>query len=456
MNGNHDKQHTNLAARRLQNIHAVLAEVTSSPWSHDALELVLATAITPGLAELDESPQVWLLLVAPPSSDKTVVVQHLKNVPFVLYVDSLTENALASGYRERDPLNRADCGKATPDLLKLIESKGIRCVLIKDLTTLFSLKDDKVKKILGELQSIFDGEFVKATGTVGLLRYQTRFALMACLTPHALERHHRYMAQIGSRFLTYRMRVLTEREKRHGFDMVWDSKERKARLEQLAQLIEGYLAATASIPVSLSDESPEQRAIIEQLATFMARGRGAILYRKTDWRDREIESVQVEGEFRALQQLRTLARALARIHGRRSPNDHDIELLRRVALGSLPTDRAEVLDAFRNHPEGMTATICSDEIKKSVDRSRELLEELVRLNLLSSTPSDTTNKGRPPEIFFPVEPFADLITKPIAALDHMLDLEPEINRANSSQDREGETDLADPGKRSGRNLGREL
>ena len=52
---------------------------------------------------------------------------------------------------------------ASKDLLPQLDGK---CLIIKDLTTFFPMRDDKVTKILGDLQSIYDGEY-KATGTLG-------------------------------------------------------------------------------------------------------------------------------------------------------------------------------------------------------------------------------------------------------------------------------------------------
>jgi hypothetical protein len=56
-------------------------------------------------------------------------------------LDSLTVNSFASGFVDARP----GAGKQ-PDLLPLLNGK---CLVLKDLTTLFSLRDDAVKKVLG-------------------------------------------------------------------------------------------------------------------------------------------------------------------------------------------------------------------------------------------------------------------------------------------------------------------
>jgi hypothetical protein len=38
------------------------------------------------------------------------------------------------------------------------------CLILKELTTLFSLREERIRKLLGELQGVFDGELVKESG----------------------------------------------------------------------------------------------------------------------------------------------------------------------------------------------------------------------------------------------------------------------------------------------------
>src|SRR2546426_578131 len=66
------------ATDRLLRIHALLDEVTSSPWSHDVLELALGTALSLRISEGDETALVWLMIVGPPSDGKTFIVLLIK------------------------------------------------------------------------------------------------------------------------------------------------------------------------------------------------------------------------------------------------------------------------------------------------------------------------------------------------------------------------------------------
>lgn len=216
----HELKYSEPAANRLISIHEALGKMTSSPHAHDLIELVLATATSLPLCQVDHAAPIWLMVEGNPSSGKTEAVFTLKGVNSVFALDTLTENSFLSGYVEDKVPGQKSKGKKKPQLLDQLDGKT---VVIKDLTTLLSGRDDKVKKVLGELQSIYDGEFSKATGTVGVLRSKSVFALIACVTPAAIRRHRQYMSMIGGRFLTFRLPALTNDERQKGFERSWQS-----------------------------------------------------------------------------------------------------------------------------------------------------------------------------------------------------------------------------------------
>jgi hypothetical protein len=413
---------------RLVQMHALQEELTSSPHSHDILELALAAATSPAVSSHDDTALVWLLVVGVPSSDKTNTVLLLRDSPQTFYLDTLTDSAFVSGFQDARPGK----GKA-PDLLPRLDGK---CLVVKDLTTLFSLREDKVKKILGDLQAIYDGEYAKATGTVGVIRYVSRFTLLGCVTPDALAKHHRYMSSIGSRFLYYRVPRLTAEQRAEGFEMSWEAdEERKQRLAELRRLALEHMDAVRGLPHVWTLETPEQRQVLERLAEFVAHGRATTAWQKSPWEEWEIASVQIEEPFRAWQQLRNLGRALARVHGRTALTGHELELVRRVALSSLPTDRKDVVDLFPAYPEGLTVGRCAASLGKGDTRTRSLLQELVRIGLVVEEQGESSG-GKPPTRYVLVPKFRDIVARASRPLDHMLDLSGELSSQNSPQERE--------------------
>lgn len=74
----------------LTTIHRKLTYTTSSPYSHDVIELAIATSIS---HQLIKKVLLWLLIVGPPSSDKTQTALAIKDAPQVFHLDTLTENS---------------------------------------------------------------------------------------------------------------------------------------------------------------------------------------------------------------------------------------------------------------------------------------------------------------------------------------------------------------------------
>lgn len=414
-------------AKRLSDIHATLETLTSSPYSHDVVELALATATSLPLGGSEHPSPVWLLIAGAPSSGKTEAVLLLKEAVSVMYLDAMTENSFASGYVD------TRTGLGSKDLLPELDGK---CLIIKDLTTMFSMREEKVKKILGDLQSIYDGEYAKATGTRGLISYKSSFSLIACVTPLALRKHHNFMATIGGRFLVIRLLPLSDEERQEGFDRTWDEESRKQNLPKLRQLLLEHVKSILSHPASLEIETPEQQDQLNRLALLLARGRGVILTEKVKTMDEgtgedrfyyEVAGVQIEEPYRALAQLRTLGRALARIHGRSRITDHEIELLRRVVLSSVSPVRGETMAIFKAFPLGITSQILATHLQVSETGARTYLRELVALKLVTESRDATGWTYRPiPEL-------AEFITKDVSVLHHGSDLLVETtNEQNSS------------------------
>jgi len=214
------------------------------------------------------------------------------------------------------------------------------------------------------------------------------------------------MSSIGGRFLFYRIPQLTEEERAGGFVLSWNMEDRTAKVGRIRALVREHFTDLERTPLDIGGETIEQQSIVNKLALLLVKGRAVI----------EDDEVQTEEPWRAFQQLRNLERALARVHGRPRMTGHELELLRRVALSSIPVDRAQVLALFTTHPSGLTIKRCAEGIEKGVGRANQLLQELTAIKLV------TVDKSKPEHVYRPVPDLAELITRPIESLDHVSDL----------------------------------
>lgn len=328
---------------------------------------------------LDQKDPVWLMIVGNPSSNKTTLVDLLKDVSDVYRLDSMTANPFSSGQREKDK---------PQDLLPLLNGK---CFIIKEYGTLFGRSDEMVKQLISDLVAIYDGEYSKHSPTRGTIRYETYFSHIGCVTPMSLSSRQRYMNAVGARFLFLRIPALAQSEREKNLEGIWNAGNRKSK-EEVAEVIYQfcvYLKAKVhgGTTIHFSDDAKKS---INQLALLTARARGIVITEKTSFKNDEgvtqnhyeVSDIQVEEPFRALKQLRKMAKSLAIVCSHESVGKKELEILRRITLSSMPVRRADVLRVFEKGNQ-FTAKQAADVLEKNYRTVKRNFDELVSLEVLS-------------------------------------------------------------------------
>lgn len=368
-------------------IEQIITEIQSVCTLPESLiKVVLAVCLS---VKLNLPSSLWLMVIGVPSSAKTDLVNFLRSSDLVYFVDTLTQNPFASGYVAPE-------GQKSYDMLSELNNK---CFVVKDYTTIFSLNSETVKKLLGELVSIYDGQFKKFSPTRGLKEYITNFSHIGCITPTALNRHAQYMNIIGARFLFYRMSKLNAEDRKKGFEIAWHE-DRKNSLKEIEKLVCEFLnqivsklEAEENIEIDFTDE--EIKASLEQLAIFTSKSRGIVITEEQTFKNDEDKTVtyhevvdwQVEEPWRAFQQLKGLAIALAIINQTNKISKEEISILEKIVLSSMPVQRAETLECFKNE-KVLTSKQLSLLTKKSQRTCQRLLKELQFLDIIESSDPD--------------------------------------------------------------------
>lgn len=361
---------------------AINAVETILPGKRDLVLLAIATNIS---HMVDAKTPLWLMFVGVPSSAKTEVARMLSFDPNVFFLDTLTENAFISGSKNQN-------GSEPTDLLPLLNG---RCFVIKDFTTTLSQREESVRKILGDLTSIYDDSFSKHSPARGTVRYHSFFSILGCVTPQALNRHQRYMNQIGPRFLFYRVPSSNDEEIDHGFEVLWSAKDSISKFKDAQTKVSAYSYQLSEkiAEMVVENETTEVMAYLNSLAKFIAKARGTVLTRAAEFLNTEGEKIsfyepveiQIEEPYRALLQLRVLARALASVLGKRMITLEELELVRKVALSSMPADRALLLSVIVTEDKPWSAKEIADELGISHKTALRQLDELVSLKILNKS-----------------------------------------------------------------------
>lgn len=359
---------------------ALAAIETVIPGKRDLALLAIAVNVS---HLVDSKTPLWLMFVGVPSSAKTEIARMLKFVPTAFFLDTLTENAFICGSKTRS-------GDNPTDLLPLLNGK---CFVVKDFTTTLSQKEESVRKILGDLTSIYDDSFSKHSPARGTVCYHAFFSFLGCVTPQALNKHQRYMNQIGPRFLFFRVPESNRGQIDKGFKVLWSRGEGKNQFEEVQKKVSAFCyQLIQKIPdIILEKESDEVISYLDDLAVFIAKARGMVLTRNAEFLNAEGEKVsfyepveiQIEEPYRALLQLRVLARALAVVHDRNKVTLEELRIVKLVALSSMPADRALLISVIVSQDKPWTAKEIADSLGISHKTALRQMDELVSLKILT-------------------------------------------------------------------------
>lgn len=327
---------------------------------------------------LDRNDPIWLMIVGNPSSNKTTLVDLLKNLPDVFRLDTMTSNPFSSGQRDKEN---------PKDLLPLLDGK---CFVIKEYGTLFGRSDEMVKQLISDLVAIYDGEYSKHSPTRGTVRYNSLFSHIGCVTPMSLSSRQRYMNAVGARFIFLRLPALEQAEREENLAKVWDKSPRRSK-SQITDVITQYCyQLKESVKNGLTIEFPDEvKNRINKYALLTARARGIVISERTSFQDEdgkklnhsEVTDIQVEEPFRALKQLKKFAEALAIVNGSSVVGEDELEIVRLVTLSSMPVRRAEVLRVFESDTH-FTAKQAADHLEKNYKTVKRNFDELVALKVL--------------------------------------------------------------------------
>jgi len=293
---------------------------------------------------------VWLMLVGAPSSGGSEVLgalMGLEGVHAVGMVDSPAAFLSGTSKKER-------AVDATGGLLRLVGGHG--ALVLKDFTSMLSLPDKDLKKILSVFRECYDGYWARPTGTDGgkMLEWTGKMGLFAKVTGE-IDRYHTVSASLGERWVFYRIP-----DDGNGFAKSMQALGNGARdgwRDELRDLVSGFYEGLGlrfnpekgwKPPVHTLDDASKVRLI--RMATIAARCRSSVV-RDQFTRDKDIIAPpEREVEVR-------ISVALGQfLLGMRAVGVREREcwrLVGKVALDSMPALRRAVVGAVWMAKDGI-------------------------------------------------------------------------------------------------------
>ena len=279
------------------------------------------------------SPPVWAMIVAPPGSLKTELLNPLRDAPGVHFVDKVTPNTFLSGQID-DGRRR---GLPSPSLLHRIGTSGI--IVCPDFSTVISMQRESRASVLADMRRIFDGHLKKEFGTADNPRqkeWRGRITCVVAATPD-IDRSYSVFQTLGERFVIIRWHRPGGVEAAE-LAIRQDAEELKTALRST---VHELLARSRTCLPHLAAKQIERVAALAELGV-----RGRTHLPRDGYNKQIIYNPEPEAATRLAQQLAQLARGSAYLAGREIITEQDLALVFRVALDCIPASRRTILVAL--------------------------------------------------------------------------------------------------------------
>jgi hypothetical protein len=307
----------------------------------------------------------WLFAVAPPGSGKTSIsIVGASGLPEVQVLGDLSENTFLSGFYGHQPGLLEKLGNTTSNG-NAHTTVGDGILLMKDFTTVLSMRGDRRNAILGQLREIHDGQFRRDFGTGETKIWRGRVTIVAAVTP-VLDRHYSIFSTLGERFLQVRW---------HRPDSV-EAGEWAIRQQEMGDVIrEACGTAVKQVFDNALTRTPrlsrEQEARLASVAEVVAIGRTHVF--RNGYGNREIEFVpEPESNTRISRGLAAIARGIAALSGNGEVAEEDLQDAFRVGLDCLPAQRRQILVAAIRNESLNAIPLARTVLTRQLEELREL------------------------------------------------------------------------------------
>tara|TARA_R110002020_G_scaffold2230_3_gene10413 strand:+ start:23849 stop:25966 length:2118 start_codon:yes stop_codon:yes gene_type:complete len=292
----------------------------------DAVETMIAVH----MSQIIDGPPIWMFLVAPPGGAKTEIIGSLSLCDQTYMTSSLTPHALISGANFK---NMPD-----PSLIPRLDG---RVMIVKDFTSILSMRDADKDEIFGILRDAYDGRCGKVFGTGVERNYKSRFTVMAAVTPRIYDLSSQHQS-LGERFLKFSSgHNLEHQSERDIIRRAIDNINRETEMKwQLADVVRAFVNERLEWAESLDlgkypSIDPDFKDKLIYLGMFGARLRGTVS-RDTYRHDIMTSRPSAEVGSRLGIQLAKFVKALALVHRKKKCGLEEYRIVKKVVLDTIP------------------------------------------------------------------------------------------------------------------------
>lgn len=297
-------------------------------WLYIEDEAMLTIMLAVYLVNQLPGDPLWLIFIAPPSSTKTELLRALDGYNKTVFISNLTPATLVSGIIPKK--DRPD-----PSLIYKIDGKTM---VIKDFTTILSMRSENQQEILSQLREVYDGQYTKAFGNGKIVSWSGKVGLLAACTP-VYDKHYAVIGALGDRFMLYRSAIIDNRKMgARAIEMTGQEEQMRNEIKAAVHKFLDQFQDLGHISFNVSDKV---KKMIVDLATFAALARCPV---DRDYRTQQVTYIPTpEGPARLVKQLMLLYQGLALVHGNDAMDMEIYEVIKKVGRDLVSAQRLKVI-----------------------------------------------------------------------------------------------------------------
>jgi hypothetical protein len=329
---------------------------------------ILGALATVAANRIPDDDPVWTVLVGPPSSGKSEIIDSLRGLPEMASLSTLTSKSLLSGH-----------ANSRGGLLLTRFRDGNGFLLVKDFTTILSEAPATRNELLALLREVYDGHIERAVGNQAtILAWAGKLGFLTGVTEE-IEQHRTTIAIMGERFLYLPMSTATEIQRAEVARraIAHPGRRRQVRDHLIAVVAEFFRSlpgAAAVQPIS----APDSEWLIAA-ADLASRARSAV---PRDSRTRDIELVpDPELPARLMGEFSSLWRGMGLIGASRAQAQ---ALILGALLGGIPKVRRRALLVLLEGEQWTHTVQVVARIRTPQTTVHHVLEDLAAIGVIDS------------------------------------------------------------------------
>jgi hypothetical protein len=348
-------------------------------------EMAIRTAYAVVLSKWVPGDPLWLYLVGPPSSGKTLILVSIAGSEHCILRSNLTPASLVSGFRMPDG--------SDPSLIPKLNDKVF---VMKDFTEVLQMPPQTRDEIYSTLRGAYDGSVERPFGNGITRSYKDlHFTMLAGVTPSIFGQRE---ASLGERFLM----LHTVQSKEDHNDIILRALENVGKDDAIMDELQAVAGIYLNMPVdqttfdaigaTFPDDFNQRISSLAQLISIL---RAEVKY---DFKG-EAMLYRPEAEIgaRLAKQLRKLAISLCLLEEPMEYCDRVIRITTRVAFDTCVRLNLEIMQALAYCP-GLTQRELFRATSIPSDTLQKLLRDLVALEAIRTSTDSTL--GKTPEVTY--------------------------------------------------------